>query len=279
MTKQPYAIGIEYLTFAEELTPPRFVEAVAAGGARTVCLGSRKSWGLHDSSLRRETRGRLKDLGIGVTMADGFLLGPQWGGREELQRQMDVALDVGAPLVNACAFDPDPRHARDPDSIKDALADLCVMARDRGVSVLLEFMLLSHVPSITAAAALVRELDQPNLTILLDTLHLERAGEGPAELSSVDPAMIGYCQLCDGARGMKPFEEYLDEALHERALPGEGALPLTEILRLIPRDTVISTETPLRRLRQAGINPIERTRRIVAASRAVVAQAWSDDDP
>ncbi|WP_330252795.1 TIM barrel protein [Nocardia sp. NBC_00565] len=139
---------------------------------------------------------------------------------------------------------------------------------------LLEFTPLSHVPSLAAAVDLVKRLDQPNLKILLDTLHLARAGEGPDDIRKIDQQLIGYCQLSDGPRESDSLSAYMDEAMYERAIPGQGELPLEEVLSLLSRDVTISAEVPLRSLAQAGIAPAERARWILDGSRRLLARAW-----
>jgi sugar phosphate isomerase/epimerase len=54
-------------------------------------------------------------------------------------------------------------------------------------------------------------------------------------------------------------------------VPGEGELPLHEILSALPDDTVIEIEVPQRSLALAGVSPIERLRPCVEAARRLLA--------
>jgi hypothetical protein len=65
----------------------------------------------------------------------------------------------------------------------------------------------------------------------------------------------------------------MDEAMHERQIPGEGELPLVSILRNVRPDVVVSGEVPLRSLEKAGVSAEERVRRIVDATRRVLVDA------
>lgn len=143
------------------------------------------------------------------------------------------------------------------------------------MDVLIEFTPLSHVPSLAAAVGLVKRLDQPNLRILVDTLHLARAGEGPDDIRRVDRRLFGYCQLSDGPHAPGISSDYLDEAMNERVVPGHGEFPLAEVVSLLPGDVVVSAEVPLRGLQRAGVSPDERARRILDGARRVVARALS----
>ncbi|MER7693933.1 sugar phosphate isomerase/epimerase [Streptomyces sp. NPDC097610] len=262
-------VGLEHLTLREEPLSV-FVAAAAAGDAASVCLSVGHP-GARDRKVLRETVSQLDALAIPIVMGDGFLLSPG-AGLDPLRRQLDVLSDMRAPLANTCAYEPDVNAPRDPGATADLLGEFCRIARTAHVDVLLEFTPLSHVPSLAAAVAVVRQLDQPNLRILVDTLHLVRAGEGPAELGGIDRRLIGYCQLSDGALASGSPSAYLDEANHDRTVPGDGEFPLDEILPLIPEDVTISAEVPLRRLERAGVSPEERARRILDRSRRVVAR-------
>jgi sugar phosphate isomerase/epimerase len=265
------SVGLEHLTLREEPLSV-FVAAAAAGGAETVCLAVSHP-GVHDRKTLRETLAQLDALNLSVAMGDGFLLNRATG-LDDLRRKLDLLAQMGAPLANTCAFEPDPDLRRDPGFVGDLLGEFCGLARAAGVGVLLEFTPLSHVPSLGAAVQLLAQLEQPNLRILLDTLHLARAGEGPDDLRQIDQQLIGYCQLSDGPRGSASAAAYLDEALYERVIPGDGEFPLQEVLSLLPREIVISAEVPLRSLRRAGVSPQERSRRILDGSRRLVARAW-----
>ncbi|MFE2068694.1 sugar phosphate isomerase/epimerase family protein [Streptomyces sp. NPDC059467] len=261
-------VGLEHLTLRQEPLSV-FVAAAAAGDAASVCVSVRHPE-THDRRVLRETVSRLDDLGIPIAMGDGFLLGPRTG-LDVLRRGLDILRDMRAPMANVCAYEPDADVPRDLGATADVLGEFCRIARTAGVDVLLEFTPLSHVPSLGAAMGLVEQLGLPNLRILVDTLHLVRAGEGPADLRGIDRRLIGYCQLSDGALKSEGLAAYLDEANNDRSIPGDGEFPLDEILSLIPHDVTISAEVPLRRLERTGVPPEERARRILEASRRFLA--------
>ena len=126
--------------------------------------------------------------------------------------------------------------------------------------------------NLAAAIAAVRHVDQPYFKILLDTMHFFRLGGTVAELAQIDPALIGYVQLCD-APWQPAFPTYMEEALHERLVPGTGELPLAEALALVPADVVVSVEVPQRSLAEAGVAPFERVSACVKAARQLLARA------
>jgi len=92
-----------------------------------------------------------------------------------------------------------------------------------------------------------------------------------ADLAVLDPDLIGYVQLCDAPLVSK-FSSYMQEAMTERMVPGQGELPLLEILEAVPRDRIVSLELPLLSQAKAGIGPLERLRPAVAAAKALLGQ-------
>jgi hypothetical protein len=61
--------------------------------------------------------------------------------------------------------------------------------------------------------------------------------------------------------------------MYERMAPGDGELPLAEILGAVPPDVVIGLEIPMRSLAESGVGPAERLRPCVAAARELLAAA------
>jgi len=55
-------------------------------------------------------------------------------------------------------------------------------------------------------------------------------------------------------------------------VPGEGELPLRDILSALPPDIVIELEVPRRSLALAGVSPIDRLRPCVEAARRLLSE-------
>jgi sugar phosphate isomerase/epimerase len=112
--------------------------------------------------------------------------------------------------------------------------------------------------------------------IIIDPLHLQRSGGTPGDVGALDPKLIAYCQLCDAPlaaphnlprprelpRGQS-VEGITDLALEARAvrlLPGDGELPLAEIIAALPAGLAFSVETPNVALLES-LGPLEFARR------------------
>ncbi|CAO1650310.1 sugar phosphate isomerase/epimerase family protein [Parasphingorhabdus sp. NYA22] len=134
-------------------------------------------------------------------------------------------------------------HETDRHRAEDQLLRLCNMALDHGLEVGLEFTGFSAgCNSLDDAVALHGRVNQPNLKIAIDALHLFRTGGTLEQVQAVDPAIIGYTQLCDGP-DFRLSGDYLDEAMN-RMIPGEGVFPLSQLVALLGPHVDIDIEVP-----------------------------------
>ena len=131
--------------------------------------------------------------------------------------------------------------------------------------------LKDHVADLPTALAAVRHVKRPNCRLLIDTMHLVRSGSDAAAIAALDPDLIGYVQLCD-APVVSRFSQYMEEAKFERMVPGEGELPLRDILAVLPPHLMVGLEVPQRSLAEAGVGPRERLGRCVEAARNLLAR-------
>ncbi|HYE91197.1 MAG TPA: hypothetical protein VEA38_09265, partial [Terriglobales bacterium] len=107
---------------------------------------------------------------------------------------------------------------------------------------------------------------------IIDALHFSRSGGLPAHVAAVDPALLRYAQLCDAGADMPAPTDtpaLIREARTGRLLPGEGVLPLGELIAALPADAPLAIEAPCRAT--AGLPPLERARRAYRALTALVA--------
>jgi sugar phosphate isomerase/epimerase len=112
------------------------------------------------------------------------------------------------------------------------------------MGVLLEFMAYRGIGTLEHAVSVVSAVGQPNLAITLDVLHFCRSGGTVDSLPSIDSKLIGCIQLCDGPAS--PALALPTEARYERLYPGEGDLPVHEIVAALPSDIPLSVEVPSR---------------------------------
>lgn len=239
----------------------RFVSA-ALQGMPLVPLGYPRFSLTDDAGLRQAVLAAMDDRGVTISLGDGFLVLPGADVRA-LRTDLDVLAELGVPRINVVSLDPDVPRSFDQFA---ALADL---AAQRGIQTLVEPVPGLTVGDLPTALAAVEHVARPDFRLLIDTMHLVRSGSNAADLAAIDPARIGYAQLNDTT--LRPRGgNYMEEAMFERMVPGEGELPLRDILSALPAGIVIELEVPRRALALSGVGPIDRLRPCVDAARRLL---------
>jgi sugar phosphate isomerase/epimerase len=266
-------LGIEMISVFG-MPPVSFVELARDLGCRHISLGLRQMdfdphgyprFSLRDPALRREIVAAMDDCGVSISLGEGFLVAPGADAREGWAADLELMAELGVPRINSVSFEPDRQRNIDQFGL------LAETAAGFGIETLVEFVPIFAVADLPAAHDLVRQVGRPDFRILVDTMHVGRTGATAADLAAIDPALIGYIQLCDAP--LRPeIADYMDEAMHQRQVPGEGELPLLEMLAALPRDRVVGLEIPLRSEALAGVGPRERLGRCVAAARDLLAR-------
>ncbi|OBF87440.1 xylose isomerase [Mycobacterium sp. 852002-51163_SCH5372311] len=268
---RPLAIGflsvfalppIEFVSLAEELGC-RHISTVVQG-VPLLPLGY-PPYSLRDEpALRRELLAAMNDRGVTITLGDGFLVLP---GAEMSTHgaDLDVLAELGVPRINAVSLNPDLGRTF------DQFAALAELAAQRGIQTVVEPVPGLTVGDLPTALAALEHVGRPDFRLLIDTMHLVRSGSGAADLAALNPDYIGYAQLNDTT--LRPrIENYLEEAMYERMVPGEGELPLHDILTALPTDIVVELEIPQRSLALAGVSPADRLRPGVEAARRLLSE-------
>lgn len=107
----------------------------------------------------------------------------------------------------------------------------------------LEFMRWRAIGTLPQAETIVRDAGKANGALLVDALHLHRSGGKPGDLIQAPARLLRAAQICD-ATAERPATEaaIVAEAREGRLPPGDGALPLYELLEALPADTELSVE-------------------------------------
>jgi len=144
-------------------------------------------------------------------------------------------------------------------------------AQREGVRLTLEFLPESAIPDLATARRIVEAIGAPNLGVMLDTWHFARTGGTVAELAALPPGVISGLQISD-RRAPPPGTAYTP--MFGRLLPGEGELPLPEILRvLLARDPslIVGVEVFSEELQKLPADEVAR--RVALATAKVLADA------
>jgi sugar phosphate isomerase/epimerase len=238
--------------------PLDLIEAAAAGGFDAVTIRVLDPPGVApgepvtgNDALIAAIRRRLAATGITVFSATGIWLAPDFA-PPRIEPALAAAAELGAAYCLAAGYDADwPR-------LVDNFAALCQTAARYRLCIALEFMPYIQVRTVEEAARLLRDAAEPNAGLVIDALHLARSGGTPAAAAAVRDR-VAYLQLCDAPR-LKPAQlELRAESLGHRLYPGDGELPLFELMDALPPEVPIDLEAP--RAADSGLAIAERGRR------------------
>jgi sugar phosphate isomerase/epimerase len=250
-------IGLEHLTLLE-VAPPEFVSLAAAAGLDTVGLRvapvtrDEEAWPLSPGSpMLAETRRRCAGTGVAVHAVEAIALRPG----DDLTGcgpVIETAVALGARYLNVICEDPDTAR------FADLFAALVQLGGPGGVRPVVEFTAWRPIRDLAGAVSVARHSGGGG--ILLDALHIQRCGVTARELAGVAPSLLSYLQLCDAplrqphglqvpaamprAQRAGPSGDAIVEARAGRLLPGEGELPLRELLDALPGNLLVSVEAP-----------------------------------
>jgi sugar phosphate isomerase/epimerase len=266
-------LGLEYLT-VYGCHPLDYIRMAADLGYAHVSLMTRKldfpgmpphaPVPFEEPALRREMLALLADRGVSIGLIDGFSFHRDMPA-PDFRAMLDIVAELGVGRIN-CAATVELGRAI------DGMGRLAELAAQYGVLLTVEAIPTFTIGDLPTALHVIDQVANPNFKLLIDTMHIARTG-GAALLATIDPALIGYAQICDGPAGMPSGEVYFDQALHQREIPGEGELPLVDMMACIPAGIIASAEVPLRSLRAAGVSDRERARLVAEGSRQVLAAA------
>jgi sugar phosphate isomerase/epimerase len=229
------------------------------------------------SPMLAETLARLADTGMTVQDVEIITITADTRA-DRYDSLFEAGAQLGARFFNVMVTDPDITRAH------ETFAAVCERARPYGLRACMEGMSYMSVRDLRTAGLV---LAGTGGGLIVDPLHLQRAGDGVTELRAVDPATLGYLQLCDGPlrtpesliaprrmpRGQPVGDDVRRiEARAARLLPGEGEIPVAAFAAALPADLPVSVEAP-NHLLLAELGPMPFLRRARLAARHVLDEA------
>lgn len=238
-------LGLAHLT-ALELSPPALVAEAARAGFASVGLRvvpATTGGPAYPTRAGTEAHRALKQIltaeGVRVSDIEFIQLAPDID-VQAFAGVFEAAADLGAVSVTVSGDDHD--HAR----LTAHFAELCDLALAFGLRVDLEFMRWRAIGTLPQALAIVREAGKSNGAVLVDALHLTRCGGTAADLIPIPDEWLRAAQICDAGADVPATEAtIIAEAREGRLPPGEGALPLGDLLAAFPADASLSVEMPM----------------------------------
>jgi sugar phosphate isomerase/epimerase len=219
------------------------VAAAAAGGFDVLTLPYRKY--MQEAAVgrsARELRAFAAEQGVTLDFLDGM---SGWtsvryppGADAFLKSALDFGADEALELCDAAGL----RHivaiagfapgALTHAELVDDFARFCERAADAKIWVDLEAMPMLGIPTLRSAWDVVREAGSANSGLMFDSWHFVRGAADMNLLASIPRGRIANIQIVDGSRDPRSPDLW-EEAMHFRELPGQGELPLQEILEVL----------------------------------------------
>lgn len=268
-------LGIEFLTVLG-MPPVDYVKLAGELGCVSISTGLTglpltmfgiddfapyPPWSLRDDpALRRETLAALRDTGVKIGLAEGFSAKADVD-VADCAADLDLFAALGALRVNAICMEDDMAMA------VDQLGTLAEMTVARGMAFTIEFFPSAGINSFERALEVTDGIGRDKARVLLDSMHFFRTGGTLAKLAAAGADVVGYVQLAD-APNTPPDESYFLDAMFARQIPGEGELPLRDLLAALPDDMPVSLEVP-RLADLKAIGPRAYAARVVEAARAL----------
>ncbi len=248
------------------------LDAGPAGQIRAAAAAGFKSVGLRlhpllasdpvvaGTPLADEVRKLMRETGLQLLEVGVFPIKPDLQ-VESLRPVLALSAELGARFIVCPVEDGDETHRL---TTLRALCDLCTTFH---LGVLVEFNPYSACRSLAEARTLVLATERPNAALVIDLLHLSRSGGRAGDLRAVEPHLLQLVHYCDAApmpEGVRSIEDLRTESRTARRLPGEGVLPLKDLLAAFPVGTPISVEAPSKTL--AGLSAEERAKKVLEAT-------------
>jgi sugar phosphate isomerase/epimerase len=197
-------------------------------------------------AMLRETKAALTETGIRgldlelARIVDGVDV-------KSYLPELETAADLQIRQVICSVWAADPKYAT------DSLAELCELAGRLRLTINLEFLTWTTVSTLKEAAAMIREVNQANCGLLVDTLHFNRSRVRLEELDAIPTEWFHMIHFCDApAEIPSNNEELIYTARQARLDPGEGGIDLAAIVNRIP-EVPYSLEIPnLERVKKIG---------------------------
>jgi sugar phosphate isomerase/epimerase len=255
------AVGSRLLSLAAgtvlDVGPADAVDVAARAGFPAVGIWfDASTW---TDAVAAEVARRLDATGLVALDLEPVMLsrGPDHG-----EAIVDAALTVGARHVLVAS------RETDEVAVAARLAQLAERSAGTELRIVLEFLPALGIRSLAQARRIVASVADPRVGVLVDALHLARAGEGAEDVAGATDVALPYLQLCDAPAGIADTSPagLIEEALHGRLLPGDGELALDALLTAVP-NVPVSFEMRSRALVERHPDPVDRARAVLASVR------------
>jgi 4-hydroxyphenylpyruvate dioxygenase len=210
------------------------LRAVAAAGFNAVEIFENDL--LSSPHSPREIGGMIRDLGMACSLFQPFrdfeAMPPEQRLRafERMERKFDVMDELGVDLILLCS-NCSPHASDSRTQMIDDLSELGQRAAKRNMRVGYEGLAWGrHIWDHRDAWSLVRDVDHPNIGLVLDSFHSLSRKVPSASIGDIRADKLFIVQIADA-----PLldMDYLSWSRHFRNMPGQGDFALTDFAEAI----------------------------------------------
>ena len=119
---------------------------------------------------------------------------------------------------------------------------ICEDAKEFGLTINLEFPIISGLKNLQAVLAVQEKVGAPNLKILMDMLYVYWTGLNGPGIKKINPQKFGLLHICDCPRDEQDKEK-VEIMRGDREYCGQGIIDLKDIITALPANNC-SIESP-----------------------------------
>ncbi|MAG31449.1 MAG: hypothetical protein CL908_11245 [Deltaproteobacteria bacterium] len=255
------------------------VTAAAAGGYDAISIWPQDLYTVREEGLgEADVRKLIEDAGLVVADVDCLLTWSELVKPEPGQAMVELVAEreffeiaeaLGARSINLTqGFGSE----LDYDRAAEDLARVCDRAAEHGLLVTYEFLPWTGVPNVAAALDLISRTGRNNATIMFDSWHWFRGGADLEMLRDIPGEKIGSTQWNDAPKDA--WSSLPEEAMQGRLKPGEGDIPLIELVRVLNEiGSRAPTGVEVINAEHETMDPARVGRETAAAMRRLLAEA------
>ena len=214
--------------------PLEYIDAAVSAGYDGIGIRLFRSPGITyafypvagDAVMEREVKKALNDSNLKVYDILSFYMQPETD-LDSMAPALSYGAEIGAQYALVIGDDPDWSR------MVDNFGNFCQLAWGYGLTASIEAPVTQrHVNRLQKALNLIKEAGHPNAVVCIDPYHFNNVGDTAEMIRREDPNLFPYSQIDDGTGG----------APAGRCAPGEGIVPLADILDALTPNLPLSLE-------------------------------------
>ncbi|NKB99519.1 MAG: TIM barrel protein [Pseudomonadales bacterium] len=207
-----------------------------------------------DNKALAKTKSALQETEIRLIDVEALWLAGGHKATDSHKMAIEAGLELGAKNVLVVSVHDDY------EASVEQFHELCELGGE-DIRINLEFGEFTHIRSLAAASKFINAVDHKATGILVDLMHLNRAGEALPEL---EDQVFSYVQACDYWQSSKTMtgDAYIEAAVDSRCNLGEGEASLIDIQTVCRSKLDVSLEIRSRALREKFPDPVARAKQI-----------------